>query len=40
MYKVIVYGSIFFESSDVLLADEYARLTRTKWKNVRIIYEG
>ena len=34
-YQVVVSGSIFFETTDWLMAHEYARLTRaTGWKNV------
>lgn len=36
-YKVVVHGSVFFESDDVLLVDEYARLTRSNWKNVKVV---
>jgi hypothetical protein len=36
-YQVVVSGSIFFETTDELLAREYARLTRaTGWNNVTV----
>lgn len=35
-YQVVVYGSVFFESDDELIASEYARLTQARWKNVTI----
>lgn len=35
-YQIIVHGSVFFETDDILLAEAYAHHTRTMWKNVSI----
>ena len=36
-YQVMVMGSIFYETNDELVAHEYARLTRSNWKNVTVV---
>jgi hypothetical protein len=36
-YQVLVHGSVWFETDDVLLADAYAFHTRqVGWKNVTV----
>lgn len=36
-YQVLVYGSVWFETEDVLLADAYAHHTRMiGWKDVTV----
>jgi len=38
-YQVIVYGSVLFESKDVLLADAYAHTCREQGKKMVTIKE-